>query len=453
MVKVRMISRDDIKMTRERASDMDKVHRNRKERKFKEATEVKRAVNAAKLGKVFAKPFVGQLEGHLDTITAMRTSPRSVDTLVSGSADGELRVWSMARKAPLWTVEGAHRSFVTGIVLAPNGESFFSASSDRSIKQWKLDMRNIWAEDVDSSMEQWVSDYAISGMDGHRSRYLLATGSRQIDIWDTTRSTPIQTMAFSDDTMTAVKFSPVETEILAATATDRSLSLYDIREESAVRKIETHNVLNDVDWNPMEAFILTVASDDHNLYTFDIRKLNRAVTIHTDHVSAVMSVGYAPTGKNFVSGSYDKTVRTWDALSGRSTDTYHTKRMQRVFTVSYTADARYVLSGSDDASIRLWRAKASQRTQILAPKQKATENYNARLLARYQHIPAVGNIYKRRNEPTNIKKARKLRHIMRAAANRKRDRQLRSEGRLDDLYENPDLRPKPKVDLIRREIE
>merc|ERR1712065_109200 len=147
---------------------------------------------------------------------------------------------------------------------APNGESFFSASSDRSIKQWKLDM------------------------------------------WDTTRSTPIQTMAFSDDTMTAVKFSPVETEILAATATDRSLSLYDIREESAVRKIETHNVLNDVDWNPMEAFILTVASDDHNLYTFDIRKLNRAVTIHTDHVSAVMSVGYAPTGKNFVSGSYDK---------------------------------------------------------------------------------------------------------------------------------------------------
>lgn len=62
-------------------------------------------------------------------------------------------------------------------------------------------------------------------------------------------------------------------------------------------------------WNPMEAFHFVVANEDHNLYTFDMRKLDAAVTVHKDHVSAVMDVSFAPTGREFVSASYDRTLR------------------------------------------------------------------------------------------------------------------------------------------------
>jgi WD repeat and SOF domain-containing protein 1 len=55
-----------------------------------------------------------------------------------------------------------------------------------------------------------------------------------------------------------------------------------------------------------------------SLYSFDIRYLQRPFNIHKDHVAAVIDVDYAPTGKEFVSGSYDKTIRIFPADKGHS---------------------------------------------------------------------------------------------------------------------------------------
>ena len=70
-------------------------------------------------------------------------------------------------------------------------------------------------------------------------------------------------------------------------------------------------------------------------------ELAQAMMIHKDHVSAVMDVSFSPTGQEFASGSYDRTVRVFPHRSGRSREVYHTKRMQRVFCVNFSADARY----------------------------------------------------------------------------------------------------------------
>ncbi len=42
-----------------------------------------------------------------------------------------------------------------------------------------------------------------------------------------------------------------------------------------------------------------------------IRRLKRPLNIHMDHTSAVTCVDYAPTGKELVTGSYDKTIRIY----------------------------------------------------------------------------------------------------------------------------------------------
>jgi len=59
-------------------------------------------------------------------------------------------------------------------------------------------------------------------------------------------------------------------------------------------------------------------------------RLDIALNVHKGHVNAVMDVAYSPTGKEFVTGSYDRTVRIWSASgTGKSREVYHTKRMQR----------------------------------------------------------------------------------------------------------------------------
>jgi WD repeat and SOF domain-containing protein 1 len=51
--------------------------------------------------------------------------------------------------------------------------------------------------------------------------------------------------------------------------------------------------------------------------------------IHKDHISGILDIDYAPTGKEFVTGSFDKTIRVFRTTEGKSREVYHTRRMQQ----------------------------------------------------------------------------------------------------------------------------
>lgn len=103
-------------------------------------------------------------------------------------------------------------------------------------------------------------------------------------------------------------------------------------------------------WNFQVIFFGVQANEDCNCYSYDARKLNEAKCVHRDHVSAVyvtwskafklnisivptmlfdlymlnvspimmffrMAVDYSPTGREFVTGSYDRTVSSFCSRS------------------------------------------------------------------------------------------------------------------------------------------
>ena len=55
---------------------------------FARARERTRALNAAKMDRIFAKPFVDSLEGHIDAVEVLCRKPESLTTVASGSWDG-----------------------------------------------------------------------------------------------------------------------------------------------------------------------------------------------------------------------------------------------------------------------------------------------------------------------------------------------------------------------------
>ena len=91
-MKVKVLSRNPADYIRESRSDIHKVQRNLDPslHPFEAAREYTRALNAVKLERVFAKPFVASLNGHTDGVNCISRHPTKLSVLLSGSCDGEV---------------------------------------------------------------------------------------------------------------------------------------------------------------------------------------------------------------------------------------------------------------------------------------------------------------------------------------------------------------------------
>jgi len=393
---------------------------------FEKPREYKRALNAAKLGRVFAKPFVENLTGHYDGVYCISRHYRNLTWLISGSCDGEIRMWNSAsgKCTGDWK---AHTGFVRGLTSSWDLDRVYSCGSDKLVQLWELPktLTTGICEDVEENpkpIASWISNHALQAIDHQRKSSLFATVSANVvNVWDPERSEPIQKLVWGDDTLNTIRFNPIETNILATTSEDRSISLYDIRGNIPIRKLVMKMRSNSLAWNPMEAFNFTFGNEDHNAYTFDMRNLDIARNVYTDHVAAILAIDYSPTGQEFVTGSYDKTLRIFPTDKENSREIYYTKRMQRIYSVMYSGDGTYIFTGSDDTNIRVWKTRASQNLRAQHGREIEKLKYYDALVERYKDLPEIKKIHTKRFVPKVIKNTQATKTIIKQSERRKQE--------------------------------
>lgn len=395
--------------------------------------EYTRALNATKLERVFAKPYITNLEGHKDGVQCLSKHPTSLGTLFSGSCDGEIKIWNLTHRKCLQT-QLAHDGFVRGICTNHNGTLYYSCGADKIIKHWKYDIEtdgdvlNVSNNKTILPVQTIVGKTFYTSIDHHWKKPIYATSGEKVDIWDETRLEPLQTYSWGVDSHYCLKFNPIEHSLLATSASDRSIILYDTRQSVPLRKVVLEMNSNAIAWNPLEAMIFTVANEDYNLYSFDMRNLKQNLQVYMNHVAAVLSIDYSPTGKEFVSSSYDKTIRIFEAKSGHSRDVYHTKRMQHVISCKWSLDDKYIISASDEMNIRLWKAHASEKLGLLKPREREQLEYNDKLKDKFKYFPEIKRIKRHRHLPKAIYNAQKEHHKIKASKQRKEaNRKLHSK--------------------------
>uniref|UniRef100_A0AC35UDG4 WD_REPEATS_REGION domain-containing protein n=1 Tax=Rhabditophanes sp. KR3021 TaxID=114890 RepID=A0AC35UDG4_9BILA len=410
--KIKVISRNPDDYQRETTADIHKVTRNFNAKKdtFQNQIEYTRALNAAKLDRLFAKPFVGALEGHNEAVTIIAKHPNYLGYVMTGGRDGEMKIWHVSTLRCIATTQ-AHESVLTGISIGgEKGNQIVTTGLDSQVKTWawpdihKLSFKHLTTMEPTNSV---ALDYVPQGVCHLLDSTDYVTCGEDISLWKQERDTPYHRYNLGVDSIFHVKANPVETQLFAGTASDRSVFLLDARQQSPITKFVMKLRNNAIAWNPMEAFSFTVASEDYNLYTFDIRHFDKASSVHTDHTAAVMSVDYSPTGKEFVSGSYDRTVRIFDVSNTRSREIYHAQRMQQVFAVAYTMDSKFVLSGSNEMNVRVWKSHASEKYGALSRREDAAVQYKEGLLRQYRHHPEVKKVYRHRHIPKAVHSAAK----------------------------------------------
>lgn len=426
-MKIKTISRSSDNYVPVRADDTQRLPRNLDPalHPFERAREYTRALNATKLDRVFAQPFVGQLgRGHIDGVYSIAKNTRSLAHVATGSGDGVVKLWDLSRQEEVLSVK-AHEDIVRGMTVDING-NLLTCSSDKTVKLWDV---NTAAAELEQSqnrrrvrgggqgtggdteetvrpLQTYKGDNAFMGVDHHRDDPKFVTAGDAVELWDSSRSSkPVTTLSWGADNVSTVKFNMTETSVLATAGSDRSIILYDIRTSSPIQKLVTTLRTNAIAWNPMEAYMFAAGSEDHNVYLYDMRKLSRAVNVMKDHVAAVMDVDFDPTGQEVVSASYDRTIRIYRQREGHSRDIYHTKRMQHVFAVRFTTDSKFILSGSDDGNVRLWRRNASERVAIMNSRQISKKNYDDALKERYKHMHDIRRISRHRQVPIAVKRA------------------------------------------------
>jgi WD40 repeat protein len=98
-------------------------------------------------------------------------------------------------------------------------------------------------------------------------------------------------------------------------------------------------------------------------------------TILRGHTDAISSVSFSPDGKHIVSAAWDKTVRIWDAQTGRQVGQPLEGHTKLVNSAAFSPDGKRIVSASMDHTVRIWDAQTGR--QIGQPLEGHTDAVNS----------------------------------------------------------------------------
>lgn len=138
----------------------------------------------------------------------------------SGSYDGVIKLWDMATKRNIATLEG-HTGRVTSVAFSPDGTTLVTGGED-GVKLWDVLTQNITTLGG-HSRNVFFSLFSLDGA-------MLATGiDRMIKVWNVHTGSPIATFEGHTDEISSVAFSP-DGITLASASRDNVIKLWMFRQ-------------------------------------------------------------------------------------------------------------------------------------------------------------------------------------------------------------------------------
>jgi small GTP-binding protein len=134
-----------------------------------------------------------------------------------------------------------------------------------------------------------------------------------------------------------------------------------------LRTLEGHQgAVNSVAFDP-QGGMLASGSDDKTVKLWEAQsgKLLRTLEGHRD---AVGSLAFDPQGATLASGSYDATVKLWETLNGKLFRTLEGNQGS-IYCVAFDPQGGTLASGSTDHTVKLWEARSGKLLRTLKGHQ------------------------------------------------------------------------------------
>ncbi|KAF7358415.1 WD40 repeat-like protein [Mycena venus] len=276
------------------------------------------------------------IEGHSRGVFSVAFSHNG-DRIVSGSADGTVRVWD-ARTGVLVAGPLEAHSEVNCVAFSPDGEYIVSGSDDTKVRVWNARLGLVSA--VLEGHSKIVTAVAFSRDGG---RIASASCDCTVRIWDTRTGVLAAQPFLHPRALWSVSFSPDGVQVVTGSA-DNMLRIWAI---PVVAPFERHiqSPQSPLAFSPADGDILDATTDALILGPLQ------------GHQDRVTSVSFSPDGGRVVSGSNDGTVRVWDAQTGAPVVRPFEGHSARVKCVAFSPDRERIVSGSKDDTVRVWDAR------------------------------------------------------------------------------------------------
>ncbi|KAJ1968247.1 Protein sof1 [Dispira parvispora] len=408
-MKVKTISRSVQEHSRSRASDNHVMRRNitTTHNPFQRAREYVRAVNAAKIDRMFAKPFVAALDGHVDGVYCLAKHPWDLNAVISGSADGEIRIWDLASQQSVWTAQQAHQGMVRGTCAIPKSRRFLSVGNDRLVKVWhpeqemtdsaahrssdnagkgkqsrlsfaeRARLAALEAQEDNDSNDESGDERLLGDSDreaeekemNDEDQALYQYGSQQgflgktrglVRNWDGTQTgierhrlgavQPVATFQ-GEDSFSAVDHHRNQSVFATSSSV---ISIWDINRSQPIKTMEWGaDTINTVKFNQTEVDILASCGTDRTIILYDLRTqspLTKVVTsLKTNAISWNPMEAFT-----FAAANEDHNVYLFDMRNLSRSTRIMKGHVSAVLDVDYSPTGEELVTGSYDRTIRIF---------------------------------------------------------------------------------------------------
>eukprot|EP00866_Antonospora_locustae_P001805 jgi/Antlo1/1805/13 len=408
-MKIHTISHKE--MQKERKNDVPRA-RHCKEKgyhPFLLEREYMKALNAVKIERLLAKPFVSALTYHKEGIVHV-TKNHAVDLFASSSFNGQTFVWDL--KSNRWISEINTECCPGGLCFSEKG---LLLATNNTVLHYD--------EKFTCVAEKYEAEGRINCLCFHKDLAVGTTGGTHV--FDMNKKT-VKSLYGTENTF-SIAFNAV-LEYVLGFGEGKSIVLVDHRVGHEFLRIKTGIKANCIQFSPRHGHVLASGDEDSNLYVHDIRYTNRPMATFSHHVNSVVSLDFSPLGSCIATGSYDKTVRIFNIDERRCEDVYYNQRMYNVNAVRYTNDSQFIVSGSDDGSLRIWKSESSRKLGPLSKRERDALNFSSALKDKFGDVREIQRIKNHRFLPKRLRNQIKISIAQKKALQRKKEKAKAKEN-------------------------
>lgn len=320
-----------------------------------------------------ATGLVKQVLQEDDRINAIAFSPNG-KLLASASNDRAIRLWDTTGRVQR-VVQG-HTKRVNAVTFTPDSKALASASDDCTVRLWDTSgvVRNVL-----KGHNKPVNAVVLS-----HDRKKLASASEDctINLWDVVTDLLIYTLDSVGGSANAVAFSPNGENLVAASLC--CISFYEVASGWRVKVMgRSHHTrgtrrpffphfetIRALEFS-RDGKILASTADDHMLVLWDTTSW-KAMRILQGHTDSIRALSFSPTSHILASGSDDDTIRVWDTTIGAGERVRRRPRPEGVLLfphkapdiVQFSKNGNMLATAKNWGAIDLWHTATGGKSTV-----------------------------------------------------------------------------------------